>query len=172
MTTEHKVYIGTGLATFLIIVVGVFLISKQDNQSNTPLLGQEVSITGKSHLPEGTQITYNSNPPAGGDHYSVTAHAGFYDKTPLDGYLIHSLEHGAVILWYDPKLLSKNQIDKLKQIFDQTAGKRIMVPRESMKVPYALSSWGRTLKLEKIDEQKIKAFFDTNRGRGPENAPI
>ncbi len=171
MTTEHKVFIGIGLATLLIMVVGIFLLTKQNEQLNKPLLGQEVSITGRNHLPQGTPIQYNSNPPAGGDHYATTAHAGIYDVAPPDGNLVHSLEHGAVILWYKPDL-QKEDIEKLRKIFNEMPGKSIMIPRKSLDVPVAVSSWGRVLKLQKIDEKQIKAFFETNSGRAPESAPI
>jgi len=172
ISTERKIFIGIGLATVLIMAGGIFLLSKQDERLNKPLVGQEVKIEGGNHLPEGTQITYNSNPPAGGSHYPTTAHAGVYDKAPADGNLVHSLEHGAVILWYNPKLLSQEQISRLKNIFNQTSGKAIMTPRDSMDFLVALSSWGRVLKLKDIDEKQIKDFFDTNRDRAPEKAQI
>lgn len=172
MTTEHKVFIGIGLVTVLIMVGGIFLLSKQDERLNKPLLGQEVQVSA-GHVPTGTQLTFNSNPPAGGQHYGdSTTHAGFYDKAPADGYLVHSLEHGAVILWYNPKQLSKDQIEQLKNIFNQTFGKAIMTSRESMDGSVALTSWGRLLKLQSIDESKIKEFIVTNEDRGPEKAAI
>lgn len=174
LSTENKVFIGIGLATILIIIGGIFIASKQDERLSKPLLGQEVQVSA-GHVAAGTQLTFNSNPPAGGQHYGDgTAHAGFYDtkNVPADGYLVHSLEHGAVILWYNPKILSQGQVEKLKNIYSQSSGKTIMAPRDSMDVPIALSSWGRVLKLKVIDEKEIKAFFDTNDGRGPEQAPI
>lgn len=174
MTTEHKVFIGIGLVTVLIVVGGIFLLTKQNERLNKPLLGQEIQVSA-GHVPAGTQLTFNSNPPAGGQHYGDgTAHVGLYDtkNVPADGYLVHSLEHGAVILWYNPKMLSQGEVEQLKNIFNQTSGKTIMAPRDSVDVPVALSSWGRVLKLKSIDEKQIKAFFDTNINRGPEQAPI
>ncbi len=94
-------------------------------------------------------------------------------RKAVDGNLVHSLEHGAVILWYNPKLLSPAQINQLKEIYNSAPGdKDIMVPRESMDVPIGLSSWGRVLKLKTIDKSKIDNFFGTNIDRGPEQAPI
>ncbi len=171
MTTEHKIYIGGGIATVLIMIGGILLLSKQDERLNKSLLGQEVTIEGRNHFPDDTQIQYNSNPPAGGNHYATTAHGGVYDVAPPDGNLVHSLEHGAVILWYRDDL-SKADFEKLKKIFNQTSGKGIMTPRKSLDVSIALSSWGRVLKLQTIDEKQIKAFFETNMNRAPEQAPI
>lgn len=171
MTTEHKLFIGIGTVTVLIMVGGIILISKQDARLNESLLGQEVNVESRNHVPEGTEIRYNSNPPSAGSHYATTAHAGIYDTPPADGNLVHSLEHGAVILWYKTDL-PKEEIEKLKKIFNETSGKGIMTPRQSLDVPVAVSSWGRVLKLQAIDEAQIKAFFETNNNRAPERAPI
>lgn len=174
MNMDKKITIGFVLATILILVGGVWFLTAQDSKEQTklnkPLMGKEISVT-RNHVPEGTEIQYNSNPPAGGDHYPVTAHAGIYDKAPKDGYLVHSLEHGAVILWYKEDL-PKSDIEGLKNIFNQLGGKTIMTPRKGMDTKVAVTSWGRILKLEKVDKKKILEFYNTNYDRGLEQAPI
>ncbi len=173
MTTEHKVFIGIGIATLVIIGGAIFFTSSQTGSSAKPLLGQNVPISGRQHFPDGTKITYDTNPPAEGNHYPEPQDAGIYPTPPADGHLVHSLEHGAVILWYNPKMLSKDQIKQLTDIFNSISlSKTIMTSRESMDVPVAVTSWGRLLKLKTIDEKQIKAFFETNYDRGPEQAPI
>ncbi len=172
MKTEHKVFIGIGLATVILLVGALFFFSKSGS-SNKSLIGQEVQITGTKHLQQGTPIHYSTNPPAEGNHYPNPQPAGIYPTPPPDGNLVHSLEHGAVILWYNPKKLSSAQIDKLKSIYNKAPGdKDIMVARISMDVPVAVTSWGRILKLMTIDEKAIDAFFSTNVDQGPEQAPI
>jgi hypothetical protein len=62
--------------------------------------------TGNSeHRPEGTDITYADAPPAFGPHYPSPAPMSrkFYtdDERPKLEYLVHNLEHGYNILWYD-----------------------------------------------------------------------
>lgn len=169
---NKKVVIGTVLATLAILMGGIFLITKQDERLNRPLMGQEITVESRTHVPEGTKIDYNSNPPAAGEHYAITAHGGIYGKVPADGNLVHSLEHGAVILWYKADL-PRVDVQKLEKIYSNSFGaKKIMTPRENLDVPVALSSWGRVLKLTTIDEKKIKDFFEINRDRGPEAAPI
>lgn len=173
MTTERKVFIGIGLATVILIGGGVFLVSNQTGPSTKPLIGQNVPISGRQHLPDGTKITYDTNPPVEGDHYPEPQDAGVYITPPADGHLVHSLEHGAIILWYNPKLLSQDQMKQLTNLFNSISlSKTIMTPRDSMDVLVAVSSWGRILKLKTIDEKQIKAFFETNYDRGPEQAPI
>ncbi len=171
MTSEQKTFTGIGIATVVLLIGGYFLATRQDQQLDKSLIGKEIQVQA-NHVPVGTEIDYNSNPPAGGEHYGdSTTHAGIYNKAPEDGYLVHSLEHGAVILWYKSDLPKQN-IEKLKQIFNSVSGKKIMTLRKGLDVPIALSSWGRVLKLETIDEKQIKTFFETNMNKGPEQAPI
>ncbi len=168
---EKKFFIGIGITSVIILIGGYLLVSKQDTRLDKPLMGQEISVHGRNHVSVGTKIDYNSNPPAAGPHYADTAHAGIYDKAPEDGYLVHSLEHGAIILWYKSDL-STADIEKLKKIFDQMPGKTIMTPRKNLDVPVAVTSWGRILKLKTIDEKQIKTFYEVNINRAPEQAPI
>jgi len=194
MTTETKVTIGVVIATIIIVGSGVWLLSVQGTKEQVklskPLIGKAIAIQGANHIPDGTKEDYNSNPPTSGSHYADSQPAGIYDKPVPDGNLIHSMEHGAVILWYKPsdntdnqitegtesakiEGLSKQDIDRLKQIFSSVSvSKKIMVPRDSLDVPVALTSWGRLLKLQVIDENQIKTFMETNEDRGPEKAPL
>ena len=53
------------------------------------------------HVPDGTVVNYSTNPPVFGPHYPDWISKGFYDEPRFDGNLIHSQEHGYVIIWYD-----------------------------------------------------------------------
>jgi hypothetical protein len=70
----------------------------------TPV-SKEAAEGSQQHEPDGTPIAYDQAPPAYGPHYGATAPFGrtFYtanDRPPL-GNLVHNLEHGYSILWYD-----------------------------------------------------------------------
>lgn len=176
MTTETKVIIGVVIVTIITLGGGIWLLSsqgaKEQAKLSKPLIGEAIASQGANHVPAGTKADYNSNPPASGPHYANSQPAGIYDKPVPDGNLIHSMEHGAVILWYKPDI-SASDSAKLKTIFsDVPVSKKIMVPRTSLDVPVALTSWERLLKLETIDENQIKNFMETNEDRGPEKAPL
>lgn len=66
-----------------------------------PLPGHPVADQGRDHVTDIAGVSYNSNPPTSGPHFAVWAKPGIYNRLISDGYFIHSMEHGYVIIWYD-----------------------------------------------------------------------
>ncbi|MBI4035209.1 MAG: DUF3105 domain-containing protein [Candidatus Chisholmbacteria bacterium] len=64
-------------------------------------VGELVEDLGREHVRDIAGISYNSNPPTSGKHFPVWAKKGVYDRVISDGHLIHSLEHGYIIVSYD-----------------------------------------------------------------------
>ena len=52
--------------------------------------------------------TYPSVPPASGPHNSIPYGAGVYGTPPPIDRVIHSLEHGAAIVWYSPDVRERS----------------------------------------------------------------
>lgn len=69
--------------------------------ASKPLPGEQLSDLGREHVAPGTKVDYNSNPPTSGNHYADWIRKGVYDQPKEDGYLIHSLEHGYIIMSYN-----------------------------------------------------------------------
>jgi len=98
--------LGKGIVILLILALlgwGGYSIYKN---SAKPLPGQAVAEMGRNHVTDIFGVEYNSNPPTSGPHFPVWAKPGAYDRFISDGYLIHSMEHGYVIIWYDCSKLS------------------------------------------------------------------
>lgn len=176
MTTEHKVFAGIGLLTLAIIFGGVWLSNKKEiktqAQLSKPLLGEKMPDMGGQHVARGVaHLAYNSNPPTSGPHWTDVAGGGIKDEIVPDELVLHSMEHGAAVVWYREDL-DQSEIDRIKEAFSASSGKKIMLARKDLDVPVALTSWGYLLKLNTIDEQAIIEFMQTNNDRGPEQAPI
>lgn len=172
MTGETKIIGGIALLTIVIIVGGVLLFSnlgsKEQEKLNKPLIGEEFPIQSTKHIKEGdSHPPYNSNPPTGGWMYDGVAGAGVHEEEVVDELQVHSLEHGAVIVHYKADL-SKEQVDQIKAAYNSVSGKKILLPRQDLDTPVALTSWGRLLKLQTIDVDQIKVFIETNEDRGAE----
>ena len=122
------------------------------------------------HVDDGVTVDYSTNPPTSGPHYASPAPPGFYEEPISDGYLVHNLEHGYAVFWYDCSQLSDAACEDLKDnLRDVSEGaKRIAVPREGMDTPLALTTWGRLLKLETFDRRVVNRFVRANIGKAPE----
>ncbi|MFC0626672.1 DUF3105 domain-containing protein [Kribbella deserti] len=95
----------------------------------------------QDHKPDGTKITYSVSPPSSGPHYQNWAPFGktFYadsDRPAIEN-LVHNLEHGYTILWYNEavakdskKLEVIERIAKAK-LPDSARGKFIAAPFKS-----------------------------------------
>jgi hypothetical protein len=73
---------------------------------------------------------YRTQPPTSGPHNQVPLSAGQYPDPPPIDQVIHSLEHGAVVIWYDPSALSSTELPDLQAFFnkDGERGKVIIAP--------------------------------------------
>lgn len=71
--------------------------------------------------------TYPSVPPASGPHNAVPYGAGVYDTPPPIDRVIHSLEHGAAIVWYSPDV-SGRELERIRSFYEETdVGSRVIV---------------------------------------------
>lgn len=81
----------------------------------------------QDHLPEGTDIDYPDAPPAFGKHWPVPAEMTrkvytASDRPPLE-QLVHNLEHGYLVLWYDETVADDDdQMAEIRAIGDKFAG--------------------------------------------------
>jgi hypothetical protein len=175
---EKKFLIGGVVAAALILIGGVFLLTKPQNNApetkNSNYTWQKMPDMGRTHVKEGTKITYNSNPPTSGSHYPVWQKYGILDKPVADELLVHSLEHGYIIMSYNCAKLPKNvTCDSLKkQLADITKERRIwkmiVIPRPNLDAPVALTAWTYIDKMNQFDKKRALAFIDKFRDKAPE----
>ena len=97
------------------------------DQASCTEVQDEEAVGSADHRPETEQLTYPAAPPAFGPHYPVwaTLSRKFYteqDRPPV-GELVHNLEHGYSILWYDDAVAADDQeLAVVKGIANKFAG--------------------------------------------------
>lgn len=167
------VVVATGILVVVISMLGQKKQTTEQVKLSNELVGQKVEEMKSPHIKIGElHEVYNSNPPTSGPHIGdAVAGPGIKNNPVSDELVVHSLEHGAVVLWYRQDL-KEEDVGRLKKVFNQASGKKIMIPRKEMDTPIALTSWNQILRLNEIDEVKIKEFIETNNDRGPEKAAI
>ena len=91
--------------------------------SNLP--GEKVVELARDHIKDSDpDPEYNSNPPTSGPHSAVWTAPGFYESEKSDRNLIHSLEHGYVVVSYNCSV-KETSYKKKFSIFPAAAGSRL-----------------------------------------------
>lgn len=166
-----------GIGAVVLAIIGLVVW-----QGVRPAMGDAIPVmAGTTHIAvDSDPGTYNSDPPTSGPHYPEEAQKGFYESniyTYPAAYLVHNLEHGYVIFWYNCDLLDESGCANLKEqirtTIDELGGtKLIAYPWTSLDVPLVMTSWGRLQKFEAFDSEQAKAFYRANLNKAPEpNAP-
>lgn len=96
--------------------------SCEDVRTVEPYGADDQTHVGGPELPSVPDLaTYPSTPPTSGPHEPTTLPAGVYDSPPPIGPLLHSLEHGAAVVWYDPDAPAA-EIARIEAFYQQDAG--------------------------------------------------
>jgi hypothetical protein len=127
---------------------------------------------GREHT-EGS-VKYKTNPPTSGDHNPVPADDGAYLEAPSKEALVHSLEHGRIIIQYRPGT-PDSVIGGLKALFDEDSYHVILTPNNT-NMPYqvAVTAWTHLLGVKQMNDRvydAIRAFKDNYRDQAPEQVP-
>jgi hypothetical protein len=133
-----------------------------------------------NHVPEPTPIAYPSIPPSSGPHYPRWANFQEFDHPIADGYLVHALEHGAVVLFYrcDGDACGP-LVSALRAVRDAVATdpkcdpsirvRVIIAPRSDLDVPVAAAAWGHTYRAQCVDPVSLGRFIADHYARAPED---
>lgn len=125
---------------------------------------------GNTHVRAGTPVAEGEPFPLSGPHWPKATPAGFYQEPQPKGELIHALEHGQVVVYYESP--GFKGLSVLKRWSAQFAGPwsgLIAVPHKGLGDDVVLTAWRRRLRLDAFDEAALAAFMDAHMGRGPEN---
>jgi hypothetical protein len=126
---------------------------------------------GRKHVTE--PVRYGSSPPHSGPHDPVPADDGVYDEAPRTEALVHSLEHGRIVMQFRPQV-SEEIRGQLKSLYDEDPSHMVLVPNARMPYEVAATAWTNVLGCPKATPavfDAIRAFKVRYRDRGPEYVP-
>jgi hypothetical protein len=131
---------------------------------------QDFPSRGGGHLAPGQSYTYSDRFPTSGPHDIRPIDPGFYRDIQRPTQLVHSLEHGHIVIYYDqPASAALNQIRGWASHYNGHWDGIVIVPAPNLGEEIVLSAWTRILRLKPFDPAAAAAFIDRYRGRGPEN---
>ncbi|MEJ5913065.1 DUF3105 domain-containing protein [Pseudokineococcus sp. 1T1Z-3] len=142
-------------------VTGVLVLTREERAAEraaleAPVDGvQTFEDLGRDHTTG--SVEYAETPPVGGDHSPAWWNCGVYAEPVVDENAVHSLEHGAVWITYDPALPAE-QVDQLAAAaapYDYT----LLSPYEGLPSPVVLSAWGVQLPLQDAADERVAPFL-------------
>ncbi|AEB12916.1 DUF3105 domain-containing protein [Marinithermus hydrothermalis] len=132
---------------------------------------EDLPSYGQRHAPTGSRIQYPDEFPTSGSHWPSSVEPGFYTRERRPEALVHSLEHGHVVIYYDAP--GEDALRLLRAWADLYAGEPwagvVVVRKPELGKAVVLTAWTKRLRLESFDPAAAAAFIDAYRGRGPEN---
>ncbi|MFQ6393311.1 DUF3105 domain-containing protein [Nocardia sp. KC 131] len=171
-------WLAIGAAAVIIALVGVLAYSlvpkyrdKADLEKYTPTAERKDpsdQIPGVAkheypaglHVSEAQRVAYDQSPPFGGPHDQAWANCTgvVYSKPIRLENAVHSLEHGAVWITYNPDKVDPAGIDSLKK---KVEGKQqtLMSPYPGLASAVSLQSWGHRLNLDSADDKRVNQFL-------------
>lgn len=161
----RAVWIGSIAGVLVLALVGVsawvILDAGRDKaaleaQADADIDGVEV-IDGLTFNHVTTTVDYPQSPPAGGDHNAAWLNCGVYTEPVPNENAVHSLEHGAVWITYDPALPAQDVATL--QAFADNQSYVLVSPYEGLDSPVTISSWGYQLEVDSVDDERLPVFL-------------
>lgn len=104
-------------------------------------------------------VDYPQTPPVGGAHSAIWQNCGVYDTPVPDEDAVHSLEHGAMWITYQPDLPADEVAILRADVADQPYA--LLSPYPDLPAPVVATVWGAQLPLTSVDDPRLQAFIDT-----------
>lgn len=166
---------GVAVVAVLIAVIAVSIVPKYQDQQQlaawTPSESNQdpstalegivtVDYPAGQHIDSTQRVAYDRTPPFGGPHDAIwaTCTGTVYPEAIRTENAVHSLEHGAVWITYNPDLVDAAGIDTLTAKVD---GKSytMMSPYPGQTSPISLQSWGHQLAVDSAGDERIDQFI-------------
>ena len=115
--------------------------------------------SGQQHTP--APVDYPETPPVGGPHDAEWADCtGSVYSVPIrPENAVHSLEHGAVWVTYDPALVGADDVAHLTDLVDGRPG-LMLSPWPDQGAPISLQAWNHQLQVSSAEDPGVPQFIN------------
>lgn len=161
-----------GIPIIVVLGIIIFAVVRLANQRDLEgVTAVNAAVSGQHDADLVYAFEENPLPPMGGPHNPSWQNCGIYD-TPVQGqYAVHSMEHGAVWISYNPELPA----DQIEQLEDIARGDNYLLlsPYPGLAEPIVLTVWDRQISVDSADDDTINQFITAyRRARGPERTAL
>jgi hypothetical protein len=128
-----------------------------------PLPGIHIQLNAKHRA-------YDSTPPTSGPHYPqpiAPIDPGFYSIAQTPEKVIHNLEHGNIVIWYNPDAPEQTKSD-IRAAVNEVPSYTLATPYDNMKPGYnvALTAWGQLQFCKQVSKEVVDKFRTNYQGKG------
>ncbi len=155
-----------GIAVVVAISLIVFIAVSGGGKAALTIDGVQ-TFTGLTANHVNGTVNYPQTPPVGGDHAGAWLNCAVYANPVQNENALHSLEHGAVWVTYDPTVITGEQLTTLRKAIPKTHV--ILSPYPGLPSPIVASAWGVQLKVSQVSDPRITQFI--SKYRGSKSAP-
>jgi len=157
-----KIIIPLAIIGILLVGYAIYRTAQPEVEGVTEV----VSAAGADH-DNSLEIDFGGLPPLGGTHWTSWQNCGIYLDPVLPQRAIHSMEHGAVWITYQPDLPE----DEVALLHDAVEGypETIVSPYPDQEAPVVLTVWNRQLTVDSAADERVDEFISRYYNRsGPE----
>jgi hypothetical protein len=153
---KRKIIIAGVTIPLLLLIIGGAVWGVAHANDATKIDGLK-SYSGLSRNHVSGTVKYAQTPPVGGNHNPVWQNCGVYTSPIVNENGVHSLEHGAVWITYQPNLPAA-QVAKLAAV---AKGHLYLLvsPYTGLPAPVVASAWGKQVRLTGADDPRLEKFI-------------
>ncbi|MFC7617201.1 DUF3105 domain-containing protein [Actinokineospora soli] len=127
--------------------------------------------SGIKHVAAPQRVAYDHLPPLGGAHdfYWAPCMGQVFTVAVRTEHFVHSMEHGAVWITYDPEKVTGDDLEPLVRLVEGQPY-LVMSPFPGQGKAVSAQAWGRQLQVDAVDDPRIPEFIAATRGN-PDLSP-
>jgi len=187
---QQRSWLGPAIAAAVVVLIvagGLYYFLGRPAGTAAPaadaaVIGTQLPDEGRTHVAEGSPITYKNTPPSSGPHFPSPKPWGVYDQPVEPGYFVHNMEHGGVVVLYDCPSGCADVVSALQNAYNtfpkDKYGEVKMVVSPYSGLPngakVAALAWDyRLLFTNDFDVQKLLGFYKAHADNNcPVNGPF
>ncbi|HLY66785.1 MAG TPA: DUF3105 domain-containing protein [Chloroflexota bacterium] len=179
---------GLGAVVVAVAIVVVMLARRGGSGVDLNLPGTHFTDTKTAsgqlyeHIPETEPVTTDPAghyPPVFGNHYPIWRPPGAYDSPIPEGYFLHDLEHGGIVVLYNCPSGCDDAVNQLKSMVTSLPKeaqfgevKFVVSPNTKISHQFAILAWDWELDMDQFDADTVRTFYHDHVDKGPEQAAI
>ena len=139
-------------------IPGIYVGAATPATADTP--ASYVDYKAAIHITADQRVAYNRYPPVGGPHDGTWANCNgiVYGTAVRTENMVHTLEHGAVWITYNPDTITPEDLATLTALVDGQPFTTLS-PYPGLDSTISLQAWAHQLKVDTASDERVKQFI-------------